>query len=125
MLVFKNLIVCLVNLANKPSDFISSAPFDFVHSDVWGLAPFTTKGGSRYFVIFVDEYSKFTWIYLKKHRFDLIPIFQTFHKMIQTQFSLTIRIFRSDNAQEYNEKSFLFVLDSNGILPHRFCPYTS
>ena len=80
------------------SDFISSTPFDFVHSDVWGLAPFTTEGGSRYFVIFVDEYSKFTWIYLKKHRLDLIPVFQTFHKMIQTQFSLTIIIFRSDIA---------------------------
>ena len=60
-----------------------------------------------------------------KHRSDLIPIFQTFHKMIQTQFSRTIKVFRSDNAQEYNEKSFLSYLDSNGTLPHRSCPYTS
>jgi hypothetical protein len=60
-----------------------------------------------------------------KHRSDLVPIFQTFHKMIQTQFSRTIKVFRSDNAQEYNEKSFLSYLDSNGTLPHRSCPYTS
>jgi hypothetical protein len=80
------------------SDSFSSAPFDLVHSDVWGPAPFTTEGGSRYFVIFVDDYSRFTWIYMLKHRSNLVPIFQTFHKMIQTQFSRTIKIFRSDNA---------------------------
>jgi hypothetical protein len=107
------------------SDSFSSTPFDLVHSDIWGLTPFTTEGGSRYFVIFVDDYSKFTWIYMLKHHSDLVPIFQTFHKMIQTQFSHTIKIFRSNNAQEYNDKSFLYILDSNGILPHRSCPYTS
>jgi hypothetical protein len=107
------------------SDSFSSAPFDLVHSDVWGPAPFTTEGGFRYFVIFVDDYSRFTWIYLLKHRSDLVSIFQTFHKMIQTQFSRTIKVFRSDNAQEYHDKSFLSILDSNGTLPHYSCPYTS
>ena len=51
-----------------------------------------------------------------KNRSDLVPIFQTFYKMIQTQFSCTIKVFRSDNAYEYNDKSFLFLLDSNGTL---------
>ena len=60
-----------------------------------------------------------------KHFSDLVPIFQTFHKMIQTQFSHIIKVFRSDNAQEYNDKSFLSILDSNGTLPHHSCPYTS
>jgi hypothetical protein len=81
------------------SDFFSSAPFDLVHSDIWDSAPFSTEGGSRYFVIFVDDYSRFTWIYMLKHCSDLVPIFQTFHKMIQTQFSRTIKVFLSDNAQ--------------------------
>ena len=45
--------------------------------------------------------------------------------MIETQFNHTIKVFRSDNAQEYNDKSFLFFLDSHGTLPQRFCPYTS
>jgi hypothetical protein len=59
------------------------------------------------------------------HHSNLVPIFQTFHKMIQTQFSRTIKIFRSDNAQEYTDKYFLSVLDTNGTLPHRSCQYTS
>ena len=64
------------------SDSFSSAPFDLVYFYVRGPAPFTTERGSHYFVIFVDDYSKFTWIYMLKHRSDLVPIFQTFHKMI-------------------------------------------
>jgi hypothetical protein len=44
------------------NDTFSSAPFNLVHSDVWSHAPFTPEGGSRYFVIFVDDYSRFTWI---------------------------------------------------------------
>ena len=45
--------------------------------------------------------------------------------MIETQFNRTIKVFLSDNAQEYNDKSFLSFLDSHGTLPQRSCPYTS
>jgi hypothetical protein len=60
-----------------------------------------------------------------KHHSDLVPVFQTFHKMIQTQFSRTIKVFWSDNAQEYHDKSFHSILDSNGTLSHYSYPYTS
>ena len=39
------------------SDSFSSAPFDLIHSDIWGPAPVPTEGGSKYFVIFVDDFS--------------------------------------------------------------------
>ena len=107
------------------SDFFSSTPFDLIHSNIWGSALVSTKGGSRYFVIFVDDFSRYTWIYLLHHRFELVSIYQTFHKMIETQFNRTVKVFRSDNAQEYNDKSFLSFLDSHGTLTQQSCPYTS
>ena len=45
--------------------------------------------------------------------------------MIETQFNRTVKVFRSDNAQECNDKSFLSFLDSYGTLPQQSCPYTS
>ena len=39
------------------SDSFSSTPFDLLHSDIWGSALVPTKGGSQYFVIFVDDFS--------------------------------------------------------------------
>ncbi|KAL5752057.1 hypothetical protein ACOSQ2_022564 [Xanthoceras sorbifolium] len=76
----------------------SSAPFDLKHSDIWGPAPIPIEGRSRYFVIFVDDFSRYTWIYLLHHRSELVSIYQTFHKMIPIQFTRTVKVFRSHNA---------------------------
>ena len=86
------------------------SPFDLIHSDVWGPSPITTLGGSRYFVIFVDDFSRYTWIYLFKNRFELYQIYRNFTKMIETQFSKPIKIFRSHNAQEYKAHEFTSIL---------------
>ena len=45
--------------------------------------------------------------------------------MIETLFNRIVKIFRPDNAKEYNDKSFLSFLDNKGTLPHQSCPYTS
>ena len=54
-----------------------------------------------------------------------MSIYQTFHKMIETQFNRTIKVFRSNNAHEYNDKSLLSFLDSHGTLTQWSCPYTT
>ena len=84
---------------NNISHALSS--FDLIHSDVWDLSHISTPGGSRYFVIFVDYFSRYTWIYLFKNRSELYQIYCDFTKMIETQFSKPIKVFISDNAYEY------------------------
>jgi len=44
--------------------------------------------------------------------------------MVKTQFSCNVKIFRSDNAMEYRESTFLTTLKQNGTLPHHSCPGT-
>ena len=63
---------------NSVSRALSS--FDLIHSDVWGPSPISTPGGSRYFVIFVDDFSRYTWIYLFKNRSELYQIYRDFTK---------------------------------------------
>ncbi|KAJ9547791.1 hypothetical protein OSB04_020334 [Centaurea solstitialis] len=63
------------------NEFTSILPFDLIHSDVWGPAPHPSMGGARYFVIFVDDHTRFTWIYLMKHRSELPHIYITFARM--------------------------------------------
>ncbi|GJV83577.1 retrovirus-related pol polyprotein from transposon TNT 1-94 [Tanacetum coccineum] len=46
----------------------AASPFELVHSDVWGLCPITSKSGFKYFVTFVNDYSRVTWLYLMKSR---------------------------------------------------------
>ena len=40
------------------SKLISTDIFDLIHSDVWGPSPVSSIGESRYFVVFVDDYSR-------------------------------------------------------------------
>ena len=101
------------------------SPFDLIHSDVWGPSLITTQGGSRYFIIFVDDISRYTWIYLFKNRSELYQIYCDFTKMIETQFSKPIKVFRSDNAQEYKAHEFTYILHQFGIVPHSSCAGTS
>ncbi|KAL3511541.1 hypothetical protein ACH5RR_024258 [Cinchona calisaya] len=107
------------------SDSVATAPFDLVHSDIWGPSPTPTIGGSKYFVIFVNDYSQYTWIYFMNYKSDLSKIYRDFATMIQTQLSSIIKVFRTDNAMEYKEKSFLDFLHQNGTVIHRSCPGTS
>ena len=75
--------------------------FDLIHSDVWWPSFVSNIGGSRYFVVFVDDYSYYSYIFHMKHRTKLLQVYSNFAKMVGTQFSKSIKNFRSDNAIEY------------------------
>ena len=81
--------------------------------------------GFLYFVIFVDDYSCYNWIFNMKYHSELLQIYSNFAKMVETQFSKRIKIFRSDNALEYTQYAFHAVLHSYGIVHQLTCLGTS
>ena len=84
----------------------AASPFELVHSDVWGPCPITSKSGFKYFVTFVDDFSRVTWLYLMKNRSEVFTHFCAFVAEIKTQFSVSVKTLRSDNAKEYTSESF-------------------
>ena len=66
--------------------------FEFVNTDIWGPSRVESTLGFRYFVTFVDDYSRCTWLFLMKTRAKLFSIFQKFHIEVQTQFNIFIRV---------------------------------
>ncbi|RDX96421.1 hypothetical protein CR513_20926, partial [Mucuna pruriens] len=108
------------NQVNKRYNF----PFSIVHSDIWGPSR-ATSFGFNYFVTFIDEYSRCTWVYLMKERSEFLSILMSFSKEVENQFGKTIKILRSDNAKEYFSFELNSYLSSKGILHQSMCPHTS
>lgn len=100
----------------------SSSPFQIIHSDVWGPAPVKSFHGHSYFVLFVDDYTRFTWVYFLKHKSDVYNTFLHFEQMVTRQFNTTIRAFHSDWGGEYQKLNKYFT--STGIIHRIACPYT-
>ncbi|KAG9439601.1 hypothetical protein H6P81_019766 [Aristolochia fimbriata] len=69
------------------SEHRSLAPFDVIHSDIWGLAPVPTMGESSYYVIFIDDYSRFVWVYLLRARSEFYNAYVNFSTMNSTPFT--------------------------------------
>ena len=109
--------------ANRRESRVSSH-FHLVHSDIFGPINTPSLLGFRYFVIFVDDYSRVTYLYLMKEWSELCSIFKSFYMEIKTQFNASLRIFRFDNAREYFHTSLSQFFDDHGIIHQSSCPYT-
>ena len=77
------------------SDNKSCAPLDLIHSDVWGPAPISV-GSYAYYVSFIDDYSRYTWIYLLKHKSEVFSIFKNFQNFVERKFNRKIVHMQTD-----------------------------
>ena len=107
-----------------PSINKSSVPFALVHSDVWGPSRVLSLKGHRWFVIFVDDYSRTTWLYMMKEKREVFSIFKAFHKMVSTQFGTSLKVLRSDQGGEYIDSGLDDYVCSNGIVHQTSCTDT-
>ena len=57
---------------------------DLVHCDLWGPTPVSSTDGYRYYCIFIDDFSRFSWFYLLKRKSDFFEVFQAFLAFVQT-----------------------------------------
>ena len=99
----------------------ASAPFELVHSNVWGPCPVLSSTRFKYFVTFVHDFSRVTWLYLMKSSYELFSHFSAFCAEIQTQFHVTVQTLRSDNAKEYLLKPFQSFMLQHGIFHQTSC----
>lgn len=98
------------------------APFDLVYTDVWGPSPLKSINGARYFLLFIDDCTKYTWIYLLQSKNDVQSVFKLFKAMIETQFNARLKVLQSGGGTEF--RALAPFLSSHGIVHRLSCPYT-
>ena len=75
----------------------------------------TSHGGNRYFILFIDDYSRMTWVYFMKEKSEVFFIFKKFKKFVEKQSGYCIKTLRSDRGKEYTSNVFQEFCEDEGV----------
>nr|GEW55971.1 retrotransposon protein, putative, Ty1-copia subclass [Tanacetum cinerariifolium] len=95
-----------------------------IHTDVCGPFKIMSRQRASYFVTFTDDFSRYGYVYLLKHKHEVFETFKVFQKEVENQSGKTIKSLRSNRRGEYMSQEFLDHLKDHGIIVHRTPPYT-
>ncbi|KAJ9567715.1 LOW QUALITY PROTEIN: hypothetical protein OSB04_003681 [Centaurea solstitialis] len=102
---------CHVNKSHRlpfsDSSIISKSPLDLIFSDVW-CSPIASFDNYKYYIVFVDHYTKYIWLYPLKLKSDSLSIFLRFQRLVENYFNRKIKQVYSDNGGEYIKLSSHF-----------------
>ena len=108
------------------SDSRSAGTLDLIHSDLCGPMSSMSLRGYEYYVTFIDDHSRKTWIYFLKSKKseEVLQRFQEFKALVENQTGRKIRVLRSDNGGEDTSKEFDGFCKKEGIRRQLTIPYT-
>ena len=81
-----------------------------------------SSSGYRYYINFIDAFSRFTWIFLLKHKSDVLQTFSNFKTQVELQLGYKIKAIQTDWGEEY--RALTDLLMSHGIIHRNSCPHT-
>jgi transposase InsO family protein len=62
--------------------------------------------GNRYFIIFIDDYSRMCWVYFLRNKSDTLNVFKKFKAFVELQSGYKLKKLRSDRDCEYTSNEF-------------------
>ncbi|CAA0839096.1 Unknown protein, partial [Striga hermonthica] len=74
---------------------------ELIHTDICGPFPTPSWNGQQYFVSFIDDYSRYCYLYLIWEKSEALDMFKAFKVEVENQLSKRIKIIRSDRGGEY------------------------
>jgi IS30 family transposase len=95
-----------------------------IHSDVWGPAQTVSALGNRYFVTFIDEYSRYCTVFGLKLKNEVVSAVKHYISIFERQLGLAVKAIRTDNGGEFLGP-FQNLLQEKGIRHYRSVPYSS
>ncbi|GJR75693.1 ribonuclease H-like domain-containing protein [Tanacetum coccineum] len=113
-----------VRLLFSLSETIVKSPFDIIHSDLW-TSPLSSITGIKYYVLFLDHFSHYLWVYPLRNKSDAFSKFVHFRAFVKNQFNCDIKSLQCDHGGEFDNNALHQLFASNGISIRFFCPKMS
>ncbi|KAJ3527698.1 hypothetical protein NMY22_g9685 [Coprinellus aureogranulatus] len=112
----------------------TTAPFELIHTDVGGPITPKSPSGFRYWIVFIDDYTRYPFIFFLRNKDEAKDVIHTFYTDVRAYFRTHIGKFRmgegfytsirSDNGGEYIGAEVEAFLKSHGIFHEKTAPYT-
>ncbi|KAK1644078.1 hypothetical protein QYE76_061883 [Lolium multiflorum] len=102
----------------------TSRPLELLHLDLFGPSHYDTLGGSKYGLVIVDDYLRYSWVFLLKSKDETHREFITFAKKAQRTYESEIKAIRTDNGTEFKNYTMQEFVDDEGIKHEFSAPYT-
>jgi hypothetical protein len=99
-------------------------PLDLLHMDLFDLIAYISIGGSKYCLVIVDDYSRFTCVFFLQEISQTQENLKGFLRQAQNEFGLRIKKIRSDNGTEFKNSQIEGFLEEEGIKHEFSSPYT-
>eukprot|EP00253_Pinus_taeda_P013261 PITA_13261 len=101
-----------------------SEKIELVHTDVWGPAQVSSLGGFHYYVTFIDDATRKTWIYCIKNKSDVFDTFKKWKYLVEIETRKKLKYLRSENGGEYCSNDFDRYYSKCGIHREKIIPRT-
>ena len=98
----------------RPSNSRASKPGELIHTDLCQIRESSVKG-YKYFLTFMDDFSRYLFIYFLKNKHQVTDTFINFRNLIENRYEVKIKIVRSDQGREYVNKRLLDYMVKKGI----------
>ena len=72
-----------------------------VHSNLIGPIPTPSYGGSRYVLTFIDDFSRFCWVYFLKLKYEVFESLKVWKALVENRCGKKIKVFHTNNGKEY------------------------
>lgn len=86
-----------------------------IHSDICGPMSVESMAGSKYFVTFIDDSSRYVEVTMLRHRSDVLNAFKNYKRKVEKLTGKYIKKIRTDNGKEYLSNEFKKFLEEEGI----------
>jgi transposase InsO family protein len=99
-------------------------PLELLHMDLFGPIAYISIGGSKYCLVIVDDYSRFTWVFFLQEKSQTQDTLKGFLRRTQNEFGFRIKKIRSDNGMKFKNSQIEGFLEEEGIKHEFSSPYT-
>lgn len=108
----------------KPVTQRESELLSLIHTDLGDLKSTMTRGGKRFYITFIDDFSRYTKVYLLRNKDEAMEKFLIFKAMVENQTGKKIKRLRSDRGGEYESNPFNEYCEEQGIIHEITPPYS-